>query len=215
MYKISVPIMNAYVERNGREETLRELKRFDADRVFLALDCYELDDNKRAKAMTALAENCRFFQSQGFEVGAWIWTFWVKGTKKFRCMRSLAGKDEEEFICPTDESFVEFACDYIADIARCGVSLIMFDDDFRYGFRWTYSGNQSDYGRVLHARGIGACHSQRWEKQVPGCLFAGERGCLPLLCAGCARRSGPRGFDDSHRTLHLYVYLGSGWYGCV
>jgi hypothetical protein len=37
-------------------------------------------------------------------------------------------------MCPTDEKFVAFATDYISDIAKCGVSLILFDDDFRYGF---------------------------------------------------------------------------------
>ncbi|MBQ7348034.1 MAG: hypothetical protein IJW55_10250 [Clostridia bacterium] len=41
--------------------------------------------------------------------------------------------------CPTDESFLEFSSDYIADMARCGVDLIMLDDDFRYAF---LAGNQ-------------------------------------------------------------------------
>ena len=135
MYKISVPVMNEYLKRNGRDETLRELKRMDAERVFLALDCYEQDPQKRKEAMEALSQNCRFFKAHGFEVGAWIWTFWVKGAHGFRCMRSLSGKDETEFACPTDERFVAFACDYIAGVARCGVDLIMFDDDFRYGIR--------------------------------------------------------------------------------
>ena len=47
MYKISVPVMNCNLKRNGRERTLEELKRFDAERVFLALDTYELDTEKR------------------------------------------------------------------------------------------------------------------------------------------------------------------------
>ena len=70
MYKISVPVMNEYLKRNGRDETLRELKRMDAERVFLALDCYEQDPQKRKEAMEALSQNCRFFKAHGFEVGA-------------------------------------------------------------------------------------------------------------------------------------------------
>jgi hypothetical protein len=134
MYKISVPIMNFNVEHNGREQMLQELRRFDVERVFLAMDCYELDAGRRRAAMEALAENCRFFKANGLEVGAWIWTFWVKNNQTFRNMRTIGGKELPEAMCPTDDSFVEFAADYVAKIAACGVDMIQFDDDFRYGF---------------------------------------------------------------------------------
>ena len=41
MYKISVPIMNSVLKRADRDRTLAELKRFDCERVFLALGTYE------------------------------------------------------------------------------------------------------------------------------------------------------------------------------
>lgn len=134
MYKISVPVMNSNVSGDNREKTLRELRRFDAERVFLALDTYETDVEKRRKVMESLTDNCRFFKENGFEVGAWIWTFWVKDNKTFKNMRTINGSEITEFMCPTDESFVKFAADYIGEIARCGVDIIQFDDDFRYGF---------------------------------------------------------------------------------
>lgn len=134
MYKISVPIMQANLKRCDRERILKELKTFDAERVFLALDTYELDVEKRRRVLDDLADNCRFFKEKGFEVGAWIWTFWVKDNKVFRNMRSITGKEIKEFMCPTDERFIEFATEYIKDIAKCGVQIIQFDDDFRYGF---------------------------------------------------------------------------------
>lgn len=134
MYKISVPIMNCNVKRSNREELLRQIKRFNAERIFLALDTYETDPVKRIEVLKDLKENCTFFKNQGFEVGAWIWTFWVKNNTRYRNMRSIAGEEIKSFICPTDEAFVEFSTDYISDIAKCGVSLIQFDDDFRYGF---------------------------------------------------------------------------------
>ncbi len=135
MYKISVPVMNHNLKRNGREQTLREIRRFGAERVFLALGCYETDPLRRREVMTELADNCRFFKQNGLEVGAWIWTFWVKKAGMFRNMRSITGKEIAEFMCPTDPAFVEFACAYIAELAACGVDLIQFDDDFRYGFQ--------------------------------------------------------------------------------
>lgn len=127
--------MNSNVKRADREKVLKELHRFDAERVFLALSCYETDENKKKQALDDLADNCAFFKSHGFEVGAWIWTFWIRAENNFRDMRTIKGKDIEGHKCPTDENFVRFACDYIADIAKSGVDLIMFDDDFRYGFQ--------------------------------------------------------------------------------
>lgn len=134
MYKISVPVMNCNIKRCGRDKILEELKRLNAERVFLALDRYELDENKRAEAMKALKDNCRFFKENGFDVGAWAWTFWIKGNNTFRNMRSIRGSEIKEFMCPTDEGFVDFVKSYIKGIASCGVDIIMFDDDFRYGF---------------------------------------------------------------------------------
>ncbi|MBP0990839.1 MAG: hypothetical protein J5874_06665 [Oscillospiraceae bacterium] len=134
MYKISVPIMNCNVKRSNRERLLRELKRFNAERVFLALDTYETDEKTRENVLKDIKDNCEFFKDNGFEVGAWIWTFWVKNNTKFRNMRSVKGTEIKSFMCPTDEDFVKFSTDYISDIARCGVDLIQFDDDFRYGF---------------------------------------------------------------------------------
>lgn len=134
MYKISVPIKNNNLKRNNRDNLLDELKRFDTKRVFLALDQYETDIAKRESALKELADNCKFFEDNGYEVGAWIWTFWIKNNIGFRNMRSIKGTEIKEIMCPTDESFVKFATEYIKDIAKCGVKIIQFDDDFRYGF---------------------------------------------------------------------------------
>lgn len=135
MYKISVPIMNSNTPREEWETIYAQIKRFDAERVFLALDCYQLDPVKREKAIRSLKENCDYFRSKGLEVGAWIWAFMLPENRDFRCMRTIAGDDVPDTMCPTDPAFMEFAREYIRDIACCGVDIIMFDDDLRYGFR--------------------------------------------------------------------------------
>ena len=70
MYKISVPIMNHNLKRSDRDKVLCQLQKLGAERVFLALDTYELDTAKRTAVMEELADNCRFFKERGFEVGA-------------------------------------------------------------------------------------------------------------------------------------------------
>ncbi len=134
MYKISVPIMNSNVKRSGRERTLLELKRFNAERVFLALDCYTVDPDERRKVMEDLRDNCRFFKEQGFEVGTWVWAFMIKEKNEYTKMRGIGGKEAEIFICPTDESFLDFAAGYVKELAATGVDLIQFDDDLRFGY---------------------------------------------------------------------------------
>lgn len=37
--------------------------------------------------------------------------------------------------CPLDERFRQFAGEYLEDLAGTGVDIILFDDDYRYGFR--------------------------------------------------------------------------------
>ena len=61
MYKISVPVMNGTVERYGAEKTLEQIKRFDAERVFIALSSYEADGESRRETMRILKKNSEFF----------------------------------------------------------------------------------------------------------------------------------------------------------
>lgn len=62
MYKITVPLMNSNIKRNGRERMLEELKKFDAERVLLALDRYELDTDLIAeKPQAGYEERCYYY----------------------------------------------------------------------------------------------------------------------------------------------------------
>ena len=134
MYKISVPLMCGNITRAGRDDLLAHLRELNAERVFLALSTYEFDPLVKKRVLDELADHCAFFHEQGFEVGVWTWTFWVRGEHSYRLMKTVDsdGSQITNSACPTDERFVDFAAEYIADLAKCGVDLIMFDDDFRY-----------------------------------------------------------------------------------
>lgn len=134
MYKISVPVMNSTVTPENREAVLTELRRFDAERVFLAMDFYTLDKNKQKSFFETLKDNCAFFKAHGLEVGSWVWAFELPEKSTYRGMRTVSGEEHPERICPTDKEFVKFSQEYIRNFARCGVDIIMFDDDFTYNF---------------------------------------------------------------------------------
>lgn len=127
--------MNKNFERAGKEELVKKLKSMDAQRVFLALSTYETDEAKREKTFSSLKENTDFLKKNGFEVGAWIWTYWIKGENDYTHMKFTSGNTSGEFVCPSDENFRKFAGEYVKDIAKCGVDIIMYDDDYRYGFQ--------------------------------------------------------------------------------
>lgn len=133
MYKISVPVMNENVTRCTPESVFEELKKFEPDRVFLALGSYETDEKKRKEQFKSLSDNVRFFKEKGLQVGVWIWAFMLYDGK-YTCMKSLKGQEYKDNMCPLDEDFLQFAQGYARDMAKSGADIIMYDDDFRYGF---------------------------------------------------------------------------------
>ena len=134
MYKVSVPVMNEPLKRMNRDKILEDIKKLGAKRVFLALAPYYISEEKRKYEIAELRDNCEYFKLHGLEVGAWIWAFMIKEKNEFIHMQSPTGRVSALEICPSDETFRKFASGYLRDIAESGVDLIMYDDDFRYGF---------------------------------------------------------------------------------
>ena len=131
MYTLSVPLMNHTLERAGRQALYRRLKRAGAQRVFLAVDCYTLDETKLEQRLAQLKDNCAFFQSRGFEVGCWFWTLQLPEENTFTKLTLLDGQVRQGECCPADPAFQTFAAEYVKKLAATGVDLILFDDDFR------------------------------------------------------------------------------------
>lgn len=134
MYQLSVPFMLAQINRYGADCFIKKLKEIGADIVFLALDAYETEEKKREKVFADLKKNVPIFQKAGFTVGVWVWTFMVRGDKTYTHITSPSGKVSADQVCPSDEEFCKFAYEYIQNIAKSNPDMIMFDDDFRYGF---------------------------------------------------------------------------------
>ncbi len=133
MYKISFPVTVENTAKYGKEAVEKQLRRFDTNRVFLDLGSHTTDLNKRNEVLENLKEQTEFFKKKGYEVGSWNWTFMFEGEQPFVSMTGIHGKPYSKYACPADENFVKFSEIFIKQIASCGVDLIMFDDDFRYG----------------------------------------------------------------------------------
>lgn len=134
MYKLSVPFMLDQIDKYGAEPFINRLKHVEADIVFLALDCYKMDKEKQKKEFSSLIKNVPIFQKAGFTVGVWVWTFMIREENSYTHITSPSGKVSREQVCPSDEDFCAFAYEYMQNIAKSNPDMIMFDDDFRYGF---------------------------------------------------------------------------------
>ncbi|MBQ6328751.1 MAG: glycoside hydrolase family 127 protein [Kiritimatiellae bacterium] len=134
-YSITVPVWNepGLEKLGGRERMLEELRKLGASRVNLCLDKYVSDGAKRADVMRALKENSDWFKAHGLSTCAWIWAFWGDDEmlRKFHRITKKNGAPSS-FLCPLDEGFSKIAADYVADMARTGVDMILYDDDFAY-----------------------------------------------------------------------------------
>ena len=135
MYNIAVPIMSTNVQNcGGREKILADLKKIGAKRVILAIGTICTDKSDRECELKHLKENTAFFKSHGFEVASWMWTFWIREKNNFVKMTGAGENSSDLFACPLDENFRAFMYEYVKEIAKCGVDIINFDDDFRYGY---------------------------------------------------------------------------------
>lgn len=136
-YKVSVPIISENVWRQSKELLLKQLRELDAERVFLATGCYKTDAAAREKELAVLKENCEYFHAHGLEVGVWLWAFMFDQPTQFTSLSFIQPVEmkSDTSACPLDEDFLKFSGEYLQDLARCGVDLIMFDDDLRFGFR--------------------------------------------------------------------------------
>lgn len=134
MYRLSVPFLLEQVDKYGVAQFIERLHEIGADTVFLALDCYILDRERREHVFASLRENVPILQAAGFEVGVWVWTFMVREENGYVHMTAPNGRVSRNQVCPSDPDFCAFAYDYMQNIARSNPDLIMFDDDFRYGF---------------------------------------------------------------------------------
>ena len=134
-FTVSVPVYNIRFQEQGRDALVEDLRAVGAKRVFLALqpDCILPPERERELAL--LKENCAFLHKEGFEVGAWFWTFTLTRDCSFTRMEAPDGKKSKQTVCPADGAYIEAMGGLIEEIARSGVDLIQFDDDFRYGFQ--------------------------------------------------------------------------------
>lgn len=134
MYKTSIPFLLGQIDKYGVEPFIKRLKEVNADIVFLALECYKMQKEEQEKVFDSLRKNVPIFQAAGFTVGVWVWAFMIKEKNNYTHITTASGNVSYVEVCPSDKDFCNFAYEYMQNIAKSNPDIIMFDDDFRYGF---------------------------------------------------------------------------------
>ena len=134
MYRLSVPVTLAACERYGTARYIARLRQMDAARVLISIGSYETDGEARENTLASLKICIREFRQAGFETGVWLWAFMIKADKQYAHITSPNGAVCADQVCPSDAAFRRFAADYAAALAACGPDLLLYDDDYRYGF---------------------------------------------------------------------------------
>ena len=134
MYSLSVPVTLAACERYGTRPYIERLRQMDAMRVMISIGSYETDETKRRKSLDSLKKIILEFRQAGFETGVWLWAFMINDDKQYAHITSPNGGVCADQVCPSDSAFRSFAANYAAAVAACGPDIILYDDDYRYGF---------------------------------------------------------------------------------
>ncbi len=135
MYQISVPV--TVTDHFRKEQTLSELRRAGAQRVFLALPEFRFDKARRQRIYDRLADCIPYFKAAGFEVGVWFCTFVREDPDRDTrgCQRRILrdGTTHGSSYCPSDPGYIADCQDLLKHIAALGPDIIQFDDDYAMG----------------------------------------------------------------------------------
>ena len=155
-YLLSVPYTNQTFRKLDAGKQIALLRSLGAGRVFLALEADSMrDGEKRRRELDDLKANCAVLHGAGFEVGAWFWAFFIGGGSPYAMMESPDGRTAVYSVCPTDKTYRAEMGRFVRDVAKTGVDLIQFDDDFRYGFQDMGFGCVCKNHRALIAKRLG------------------------------------------------------------
>ncbi len=143
MYKISIPVV--VHDHFRKEETLAELRRAKADRVFLALSEIPFHPERRRERYRQLAELIPYYRAAGLEIGIWFWSFMRQDQENDpgHCQLRIRmdGTEMPATYCPFSPDFIADTQDFLTEVAKLGPDILQFDDD--YGI--SYAGSSRCY----------------------------------------------------------------------
>jgi len=133
-YEVLVPLGGGPRTAAAVDADFARVKGFDSTRPVFVLGVRERDPAVRIAQMKGLADNVRMAKARGLgPTAGWTWSFWCSSLEGFTPMTASDGWMSTTLACPLCPNFRAFAGDYIAEMAKTGVDMVLLDDDYRYG----------------------------------------------------------------------------------
>lgn len=133
-YSVLVPLGGAARTDAEADADFSRVRGFDSNRPVFVLGVRERDPAVRSAQMKGLAQNVRMARARGLgPVAAWTWSFWCSSLEGFTPMGASDGWKSTTMACPLCPHFRAFAGDYVVEMVKCGVDMVLLDDDYRYG----------------------------------------------------------------------------------
>ncbi len=143
-HKLYAPLMLRTLNEETRGIYLEKMKKASTDFVFVALSRWFGDETE--EPFTALEENLRFFESNGFACGTWIPTIGLMGrlsehskkvTKDFDRVKGMLdeGIPGIDQFCFLSQGLFDLTVNIIRRCVKAGAKLIMLDDDLCLSLR--------------------------------------------------------------------------------
>lgn len=140
--KLYVPVINASLTEETRDDYLKILKNVGADMVFIAAGRWmELayEDKRHEDMLKLMKENLRYFEKNGIDAAVWCTSLGFGGELNDECGEIMKnckriesvekGLKSDDAFCPEDENFMEKYRRMITDFVKAGAKMIMIDDD--------------------------------------------------------------------------------------
>lgn len=137
-YKTAIPVMTGDKSTDEWKVTISELKRAEADFVFLVYYRTLENKSKKDEAIRVFVENKEILERAGFKVGAWFCPTVGYGSRTpgdndaeryYGRIVGALGESTHAF-CPLCEEFCDDLYDEFARVAKTGVKHILLEDDF-------------------------------------------------------------------------------------
>jgi hypothetical protein len=134
--RLSVQFDRVDLAERGCAALAEAARRAGADSIQIERCDFYLDGEARAKALATLADEIRFFESEGFPVAVWTTSLgYGRMTdpdflRRFPNYQPLVAPDgATAAVCSTDAAWRDAVADNVRDFIRAGARTILFDDD--------------------------------------------------------------------------------------
>ncbi len=131
MYNTYIPVMLKEIDDNNIYNIIETLKKADVNKIFIAIHSSRKRENTEENIafFNKLKKFVQIFKSNNIIVGIWLLAFDIDFENNFT--KITGHTSHMGNCCPSDDNFIKLVSEFLEDLAKTGVDIILLDDDLR------------------------------------------------------------------------------------